>query len=355
MTTPGPGRPPERHWPGVSYVMPVLNEAPYLVESVEAVLKQDYPGETEIILAVAPSDDGTDEIAADLAEDHPRVRVVTNRGRDIPKGLNLAIRSSRFEVIVRVDAHSELPADYTRIGVATLLERGVANVGGLMRAHGKSPFQYAVAQAYNSPLALGGGQYHSGTVAGPCESAYLGIFRRDVLLEVGLFDESIRRGEDWELNYRIRRAGHTVWFDPRLKVTYWPRETPTQLARQFHSTGAWRGSLVRSGRRTPLRFFVPPALVASGVAALAEAVVDRALPRRVRPFARAVWAGPAAYLLFLLAASRTSAAQRAAPHQFVLTLAIMHTSWGVGFWSGLIRGAGNTVDTSRMGRRDIRG
>lgn len=340
-------------WPAVSYIMPVLNEAPYLVESVEAILKQDYPGDSEVILAVAPSTDDTETIAAELAEDHPRVRVVANPGRDIPKGLNLAIHASRYPIIVRVDAHSELPDEYTRIGVETLLRTGAANVGGLMRAHGKTPFQYAAAQAYNSPLALGGGQYHSGRVEGPCESAYLGIFRREVLFEVGLFDESIRRGEDWELNHRIRRAGHTVWFDPALKVTYWPRETPGQLARQFYSTGAWRGSLVRTGRATPLRFFVPPALVASGVLAGAELVADRLLPKHHRTWARVVWGGPLSYAIFLAVASHTESARRATPHQFVLTLAVMHISWGTGFWSGLIRGAGNTVDTSRMGRTDL--
>ncbi len=341
-------KPLTEEWPGVSYVMPVLNEAPYLRESVEAILKQDYPGEREIILAVAPSNDGTDELAAELAEDHPQVKVVPNPGRDIPRGLNLAICTSRHPVIIRVDAHSELMDDYTRIGIATLKRTGAANVGGLMRAHGKSPFQYAVAQAYNSPIALGGGQYHSGTVEGPCESAYLGIFRREVLMEVGLFDESIRRGEDWELNYRIRRAGYTVWFTPELTVTYWPRETPTQLARQFYSTGAWRGSLVRSGRRTPLRFFAPPALVASGVIAAGEVVADRFLPRRVRPYARIALSGPVAYAAFLAAVSQTAAARRSRPPQFLLTIAIMHISWGVGFWSGVLRGAGNTVDTSRL-------
>ena len=143
-------KPLTEEWPGVSYVMPVLNEAPYLRESVEAILKQDYPGEREIILAVAPSNDGTDELAAELAEDHPQVKVVPNPGRDIPRGLNLAICTSRHPVIIRVDAHSELMDDYTRIGIATLKRTGAANVGGLMRAHGKSPFQYACL-LYTSP------------------------------------------------------------------------------------------------------------------------------------------------------------------------------------------------------------
>ncbi len=127
---------------------------------------------------------------------------------------------------------------------------------------GGRPFQRAVARAYNSPVGLGGGAYHGGAEEGEAESAYLGVLRRAVLDEVGLFDETIRRGEDWELNLRIRRAGYRVWFDPSLSVTYWPRESWTRLIRQFSATGRWRGELVRRyGRGNSLRFFAPPALV----------------------------------------------------------------------------------------------
>lgn len=335
-------------WPGVSYVMPALNEEPYLEAAVLAVLGQDYPGDQEIVLAVAPSTDGTEELAQRLVTEHPQVRLVRNPGRDIPKGLNLAIRSSSNPIIVRVDAHSELPLDYTRLGVATLQRTGAANVGGLMRARGRSEFQHAVAAAYNSPIALGGGRYHSGTTEGPCESAYLGIFRREVLVEVGMFNENVRRGEDWELNYRIRQAGYLVWFNPELKVTYWPRQSARQLARQFYSTGAWRGSLVRTvGRRTPLRFFAPPALVASAVLSVGHALAAPFLRGPAR-WTGLVWLGPAAYLAFLVWAGRSKSARGTERQLFLQAIAVMHTAWGVGFWSGLIRGTENTVDTSRL-------
>ena len=41
--------------PGVSYVMPVLNEADYLRDAVHSILDQDYVGEKEMILALGPS------------------------------------------------------------------------------------------------------------------------------------------------------------------------------------------------------------------------------------------------------------------------------------------------------------
>ena len=230
---------------GVAFVMPVLNEARYLERAVDTVLQQEVPGPTELVLALGPSSDGTTELAHRLAARDERITLVDNPGADIPLGLNLAIRASQAPTIVRVDAHSELSAGYTMRALAALAETRAANVGGVMRADGRTPFQRAVARAYNSPIGLGGGAYHGGTQAGEAESAYLGVMRRDVLEEVGMFDETIRRGEDWELNLRIRAAGYRVWFDPSLSVTYWPRESWTRLARQFRATGAWRGEVHR--------------------------------------------------------------------------------------------------------------
>ena len=111
--------------------------------------------------------------------------LVDNPEADIPIGLNRAIRAARYPTIVRVDAHSELEPGYTTRALATLDRVRAANVGGVMKADGRTPFQRAVARAYNSPIGLGGGAYHGGTQEGEAESAYLGVMRRDVLEEVG--------------------------------------------------------------------------------------------------------------------------------------------------------------------------
>ena len=63
---------------GVSVVMPVLNEERHLAEAVRAVLGQDYGGPVQVVLALGPSRDRTDEVAAALAADDPRVTTVPN-------------------------------------------------------------------------------------------------------------------------------------------------------------------------------------------------------------------------------------------------------------------------------------
>lgn len=341
---------------GVSFVMPVLNERAYLRRAVETVLAQDVAGPTELILALAPSTDGTTELAEQLAADD-RIVLVDNPEADIPIGLNRAIRAARYPTIVRVDAHSELEPGYTTRALATLDRVRAANVGGVMKADGRSPFQRAVARAYNSPIGLGGGAYHGGTQEGEAESAYLGVMRRDVLEEVGLFDESIRRGEDWELNLRIRRAGYRVWFDPSLAVTYWPRESWTRLARQFSATGRWRGELVRRyGRGNSVRFFAPPALVL--ILALSVIVGLLQLTGVLAGWwaiaASVVYLPVIAYalLVIVVALGRGGGTGWRDKLWTAAVLPTMHLSWGTGFLIGVLRGAHDTVDTSRLGSRN---
>lgn len=342
---------------GVSFVMPVLNEARYLRRAVETVLAQDVPGPTELVLALGPSTDGTTELATGLADADPRITLVDNPEADIPRGLNLAIRASTLPTVVRVDAHSELAPDYTRRALAVLASTRAANVGGVMHADGRTPFQRAVARAYNSPIGLGGGAYHGGTHAGEAESAYLGVMRRDVLDEVGMFDESLRRGEDWELNLRIRRAGYRVWFDPSLSVTYWPRESWSRLARQFRATGAWRGELVRRyGRRNSLRFFAPPALVVVLALAVVTGVLQATgvLHGWGSAAASIVYLPLAAYVLVVAAVALGPGGGHGWRDKLwtAAVLPTMHLSWGTGFLVGVVTGAHDTVDTSRLGSRN---
>jgi len=341
---------------GVSFVMPVLNERAYLRRAVETVLAQDVAGPTELILALAPSTDGTTELAGELASDE-RIVLIDNPEADIPIGLNRAIRAARYPTIVRVDAHSELESGYTTRALATLDRVRAANVGGVMKADGRTPFQRAVARAYNSPIGLGGGAYHGGTQEGEAESAYLGVMRRDVLEEVGMFDESIRRGEDWELNLRIRRAGYRVWFDPTLAVTYWPRESWTRLGRQFSATGRWRGELVRRyGRGNSVRFFAPPALVLMLALSVVVGVLQLTgvLTGWWAIAASVVYLPVIAYAVLVVAVALGPGGGKGWRDKLwtAAVLPTMHLSWGWGFVIGVLRGAHDTVDTSRLGDRN---
>jgi succinoglycan biosynthesis protein ExoA len=334
--------------PAVSYIMPVLNEEAYLERAVRQILQQRYPADVEIVIALGPSTDSTNDIAQALASEDSRIKLINNPERDIPIALNLAISHSSHPVIVRVDAHSDLSENYTETAVRSLMRSGAVNVGGIMRAAGRGKIQEAIARGYNSPYGLGGGTYHGSGTPRAAESAYLGVFWRDAVCEVGGYDPTIRRGEDWELNLRLRQAGHTVWFDPSLEVTYWPRHSWSALAKQFFATGVWRAVITKKyPRETPWRFFVPGTLVL--MLALTVLLV---LAQATRLFGRwwsFFYVIPGAYLLGVLFAVSQMPQQRRlgtwARSYWALT--VMHLTWGAGFITGTVRGGGDTVDRSR--------
>ena len=326
--------------PAISVIMPVLNEQEHLRSAIESVLAQNYSNAIEILVALGPSTDNTHEIAAELAAGDSRIRLVPNPLGKTNIGMNECIRQARHDVIVRVDAHSELGENYLTRGVEILLETSSDEVGGIMAAAGRSAFQKAVAWAYTSRFGVGGASYHVGGAAGEAESAYLGIFRKDALTRVGGYDESIIRGEDWDLAQRIKATGGKIWFSPELRVTYWPRGRFGMLVKQFWSTGVWRGDLTRRNFATASkRYFAPPLLVLIsllGLIALAFGFTAGIIPL-------------AGYLaaVALLAASAPDASIKTRI-AILVVLPTIHFVWGCGFWRGLLLRAAGTLDRSRV-------
>jgi glycosyltransferase involved in cell wall biosynthesis len=332
---------------GVSYVMPVLNEVEHIEAAIGSLLGQDYSGPFEVILALGPSVDGTNDVVEAMARIEPRILRVANELGSTPGGLNAAIRASQYPVVIRVDAHSVLPVDYTRVAVDTLQRSGADNVGGVMKAEGATAFERAVAHAYRAPEGLGGTPHHVGGTEGPAETAYLGVFRREKLFEVGMFDEGIKRGQDWELNKRIRESGGLVWFTPALEVVYRPRSSLAKLVRQFVATGIWRGELARRfGAANGIRYFVPPLAVLGVLAGIVVGIVGSATGSG---WLQAGFLVPALYALFVIAASLRAAREGIRTGLwYLVVLPCIHFGWGSGFILGFLKLTRNiTVHTGR--------
>lgn len=327
--------------------MPVLNEVEHIEAAVESLIAQDYAGPFEVVLALGPSVDGTTEVITEMARVDPRIRSIPNELGSTPGGLNAAIRASTHPIVVRVDAHSVLPPDYTRVAVETLLRTGADNVGGIMKAQGVTPFEKAVARAYGAREGLGGTPHHVGGKEGPAETAYLGVFQRHRLVEVGLFDEGIKRGQDWELNRRLRATGGTVWFTPELVVEYRPRSSLGKLIRQFVATGIWRGELARRfGAANSIRYFVPPVAV---LGILTATILGLIGVLGGIPWLTIAFAVPAVYAIFVIVASIAAAREGVRTALwYLVVLPCIHFGWGIGFILGFLKLTRNiTVHTGR--------
>ena len=267
--------------PGVSIIIPARGETAALPAALASTLAQDYAGAVEIIIA-----DGSEgpDMAAMVRARFPGARLVSNPDRHIPGGLNRAVAAATHPVIVRCDAHCELPPDYVRRAVAVLERTGAANVGGRQRPAGDTPFTRAVALAMISPLGAGDARYRLGGPEGPADTVFLGVFRRAALEAAGGFNESLHRNEDYEMNWRLRARGETVWFDPALVVRYRPRESPGALARQYFANGWWKRIMLgRHPRSCRWRQLAAPALLLGLAASLALAAAGAPLAGAALP------------------------------------------------------------------------
>jgi glycosyltransferase involved in cell wall biosynthesis len=308
--------------PAVSVILPVLNEEAHLEDSILAILSQDYRGSFEVILALGPSRDGTNEIAAALAAKDARVKLVSNPTGKTAAGLNLAVAASHCPVIVRVDGHAEIPGNYITLAVEILRETGAVNVGGIMAAEGISKFEKAVARAMRSPLGVGASRFHTGGEAGESDTVYLGSFRREAINQAGGFDERYTRAQDWELNHRLRKNGGLIYFDPRLQVTYRPRPTLRKLAKQYFQYGTWRRVVSRSHSGTiNLRYLAPPVTLLGSLFSLFAGSLIHPL----------LFIPAATYGLFVLVSAAMMARSIREYFSLIAIIPTMHFAWGAGF------------------------
>jgi succinoglycan biosynthesis protein ExoA len=314
---------PSDRLPSVSVVIPARSAAQAVAGAVASALDQDYPALTEVVVAAA------DEPTADAARslEDPRVKVVANPNGSTPAALNIALAASSGQVVVRCDAHAVLPPGYVTRAVETLKSTGATNVGGRQVPRGKTMFERAVGLAMVSPVGAGDARYRLGGAAGPVDTVYLGVFRRSAVEEVGGFDETLERNQDYELNWRLRQAGGVIWFDPRLAVDYRPRGSVGDLWLQYFEYGRWKRAVIRRHPESwRWRQSAAPALVVGlGASAFLAAAGSR--------LAGVI---PAAYLATTLGAAGRHLATAQLPEAILEPVALwtMHLAWGIGFIVG---------------------
>jgi glycosyltransferase involved in cell wall biosynthesis len=286
---------------------------------VASVVAQDVPEGLEVIVVDGLSTDGTAGLAAAAG-----AKVIDNPERVIPAALNRGLAAARGSVIVRFDAHAEMPPGYVRACLRALdAEPGAANVGGWREARGTGPWGEATARVLPLPVGVGNSRIWRKPAAGAgrsdVDTVPLGCFPSTVLRQAGGWREDMLANEDFELNHRLRSTGGRVVFDPAVWSVYRPRESWQDLARQYWNYGRWKAETLKlaPGSVRP-RQLAPPALALTTLVALVPASQ----------------ANPARWLLggYLLALAGVAArvGWRAAP-----VLATMHLAWGTGLLRGL--------------------
>ncbi|MHB8658206.1 MAG: glycosyltransferase [Solirubrobacteraceae bacterium] len=321
-----------------SILVPVLNEDRYIVKTVAAMRRQCFDGRIEFLLVDGDSTDRTPELLADLARDEHRIRILRNPRRSTPSGLNVGLAHARGRWVARMDAHTEYPDDYLRLGVQRLQQGGTRWVSGPQVPRGENAVSRAVTLALGGFLGRGSSRrWGHGARGGEGEEyeldsgVFAGVWERETLLAYHGWDERWLRNQDSEMAGRFLACGERLVCIPAMAALYTPRGTLIGLWKQYVQYGEYRTrTAVRHPHTLRRSHLLPPAVVLCSALAACG-------PRNMRSAARAAVALYGSVLVGAGIRARSAARPSLDASLVPVVLAVMHFGHGTGMLRGAMR------------------
>jgi glycosyltransferase involved in cell wall biosynthesis len=309
------------------------NERQFIETCLDGFDKQTWPKDLlEVLVVDGGSTDGSPQIVSEMASESSWIRLVDNPNGRASAAFNRGVEAAAGKVICLFSSHGVPAADYIERSVAALEGTGAAGVGGRIEHAGTDPSSEAIGLAMTSPFGMAS-QFRFANVATEIDTIGHPAYRREALLSIGSFDESLERNSDYELNWRLRARGERLMFEPAISSVYRPRPGLDALARQFWWYGRWKAEVIRRHPRSArLRHLAAPAF--------AVGVIAAPIAAGWRPARRPLVLGGVMYLLCLLLATaraRSRSVRDVDTPVLVAAFPVMHMSWGLGFLVSLFR------------------
>ncbi|MDT0353500.1 glycosyltransferase family 2 protein [Pseudonocardia charpentierae] len=328
----------------VSVLMVVRNEQDRIRDAIASVLGQSHSA-LELLVIDGGSTDRTEQIVNELAERDDRVILLQNPRQIIPSGLNVGLAKAGGSYVARLDGHSRWDPQYLETALADLERRpDLGGVGGKRFGVAAGPTGRAIAAALSSPLGVGNSVYHYGREQQETDHVTAGVYRADAAHGNGGWDEDLPVNEDVDFDFRLRRAGFTLLYDPRMLTEWQVRESIGDFFFQYRRYGRGKAAMVRKNGMgaVRLRHLGAPALVLSLVASGLGAV------RGARAAAAAV---PVTYASTISLGAWAIARRRGnvsiETQRLAAALGAMHVGWGLGFLEGLVLGSRPASSTAK--------
>jgi GT2 family glycosyltransferase len=307
----------------------MYNEAEAIARCLGSLFEQDYPQDRlDIVVADGCSTDGSADAVRSLAAGRSNLRLVPNPKRRTPAGLNAGILASRGDIVIILGAHTTVRPDFVRLNVEAMERTGVKCSGGTQVNVGDTYMQRAIGIAMGSPFGLASAPYRFSRKEQYVDTVVYAAYRRELFDEVGLFDEELFISEDAEMNWRIRKAGHKIFFTPKIVSYYYPRKTISSLFRQLFRYGILRVNVIKKHADAVKWIHLVPIAFLGVIAALLVLGQWKALILLL-----------GFYVLAVLYYSLRGALREGMRYLPVLPLllATIHLGWGTGFVVGLFK------------------
>jgi glycosyltransferase involved in cell wall biosynthesis len=251
----------EADLPRISVIAPCRNEAAFIEKAIRTILENDYPSELiELLVVDGMSTDGTREIVRKMAEQDECIRLLDNPKKIVPSAMNIGIKSSHGDYILRIDCHSTFASNYISKCVELSQRTGADNVGGyiITLPGADTAIATAITAATSSRFGVGNSMFRLSGPEQEADTVPFGTFRRNLFEKIGLYDERLVRNQDIELNSRIRKGGGRILISPEIKIHYYNRSTYGGLWQQSFNNGLWNPYTIwLTGGGLSLRHFIP--------------------------------------------------------------------------------------------------
>lgn len=212
--------------PLVSIIIPCRNEEKFISKCLDSILSQDYPKEKmEILVVDGMSEDRTKEIVEGYLKRYSFIRLLENPKKITPAAMNIGIKNSKGEIIIKMDAHTLYEKDYISKCVKYLEKSGADNVGGVLKTlpSKNTLFVKAIAYCLSHPFGAGTSYFRIGSKTPKwVDTVAFGCYRKEIFEKIGLFNEEMAKTEDFELNWRLRKASGKILLVPDIVAYYYP-------------------------------------------------------------------------------------------------------------------------------------
>jgi len=210
--------------PSVSVIVPAYNTEGTIEECVRSLLALRYPRE-KIELRVVDND-SSDGTAEALSRYQDRLVLVRERTRGAAAARNAGLAGAEGEVVAFTDADCVVDPDWLRHLVVPLRDPDVGIAGGTILARQPANYIERFGEAIHD-------HRKSIEVFRPPYAITMNwASRREVLLQVGGFDERFRRCQDVDLSYRVIQSGYTLAFAPEAVTRHRNEQSLAGLFRE---------------------------------------------------------------------------------------------------------------------------
>ena len=320
-------------FPPITVLIPTLNEEDYIEQCIRSVLDNGEVAQNiEILVIDGGSTDSTKDKVTKLSETHSQLRLIDNPRKIVPAALNIGVSNAKHDILIWLGAHAIYDTDYIKKSVETLINTGAAVVGGVLTAKGKGLFGKALAFATSTKFGIGNAKYRYATKMQSVDTVFGGCWRKETVLKAGGFNEQWVRNQDFEFNQRVRDKVGEIILNPNIRVSYFVRETPKKLAKQYFEYGFWRYKTYKEHPASlGIRQIIPLCLVLSFMFSILILPVSTML----------AMLAPIFYLCSVVVVSAFEVIRKKRIKYFLWLLVVypvLHISWGVGFlWSAIKR------------------